>query len=102
MGVLLEMFTIKVIKFLVTLSLYLALFAFFCHFYLIEQMTDYFKRNKIVSSRIEEVKVLEPPTFTICIDPPFKTSVAEKYGYDDQMDVFKKDVPDTTYEERFT
>ena len=96
------MLTIEVIKVLVTLSLYLALFAFFCHFYLIEQMTDYFKRNKIVSSRIEEVKVLEPPTFTICIDPPFKTSVAEKYGYDDQMDVFKKDVPNITYAERFT
>ena len=96
------MFTVKVIKILATLCLYLALFAFFCYFYLIEQMTDYFKRNMIVTSRIEEVDVLEPPTFTICIDPPFKTSVAAKYDYADQADIFRKDVPKTSFADRFT
>lgn len=64
-------------------------------------MTDYFKRNMIVSSRIEEVDVLEPPTITICTDPPFKTSVATKYNYSDQKDIFSKDVPGTIYAERF-
>ena len=41
---------------------------------MIDIMSDFFKRRTTITSQIEEVKELEPPTFTICLDPPFKTS----------------------------
>ena len=41
---------------------------------MIDIMSDFFKRRTTITSQIEGVKELEPPTFTICLDPPFKTS----------------------------
>ena len=37
-------------------------------------MTDFIKGRTTMTSRIEEVKSLEPPTVTICFYPPYKPS----------------------------
>ena len=68
---------------------------------MIDQMTDFFKGRTTVTSRLQKASELEPPTITICLDPPFKTSVAKIYDFASKYDIFAKDVPNTTYEERF-
>ena len=64
-------------------------------------MTDFLLRRTTVTSRIEQVSELDPPTLTICIDPPFKISLAKKYNFSNQFNIFFKDYNDSTYQERF-
>ena len=81
------------IKLLLTVVLYLLLLFLFCYFYFISQLTDFFKGRATITSRIEKPNTLEPPTLTICFDPPFKTSIARQFGLVDHFDYREKDLP---------
>ena len=89
-------------KVLIKVSLYFTLFALFCYFYLLEEVDNYFKGRNTVTSRAEEATVLEPPTFTLCVDPPLKMSVAKRYNFTDNRDLFYKDVANKSIAEKFT
>ena len=74
----------KLIKVGLRVVVYLLLLALFSYFYMVEQMSDFFKGRTTLTSRTEEVDKLEPPTTTICMSPTMKKSVAEQlkfYGW---------------------
>ena len=91
-----KMLAIKWIKILTRLILYILLFAFFCYFYMIEQMSDYIKGRTTVTSRFEEVEYLEPPTITLCMHPLFKPTKMAASGLTDQYDVLFTDFTNDT------
>ena len=64
-------------------------------------MSDFFKRRLTIASIREEVKALEPPTFTICLDPPFKASEYLGYKLNTPEDIFWNDFPNETLAQRF-
>ena len=90
---------IKWIKVGVRVVLYLALFTFFSYFYMVEQMSDFFKGRTTLTSRTEVVKTLEPPTATICFRPALKRSVAKQFNLSKNTDVLDIDIPNFTYPE---
>ena len=93
---------LQCIKLLVTILLYLLLLILFCLFYLVDQMEDFIQGRTTITSRLEKVKSLEPPTLTLCFDPPFKTSVARKFGLVHHYDYRYKALPNgTDYGQRF-
>ena len=71
----------------------------FVSFYLQDQMSDFLLRRTTVTSRIEQVNELDPPTLTICIDPPFKISLAKKYNLKVISDTAQ--APGALYHERY-
>ena len=89
------------IKILAKILFYLFLLVFFCQFYFIGQMRDFFRRRTTIASRREEVKALEPPTFTICLNPPFKASEYSGYKLNTPEDIFWNDFPNETLGQRF-
>ena len=64
-------------------------------------MSDFFKRRTTIASRREEVKALEPPTFTICLDPPFKASEYSAYKLNYPNEISWYDFPNETLGQRF-
>ena len=76
---------LQCIKLLVTILLYLLLLILFCLFYLVDQMEDFIQGRTTITSRLEKVNFLEPPTLTLCFDPPFKLSIFEKYGVNEAL-----------------
>ena len=60
---------------------YLLLLALFSYFYMVDQLSDFFKGRTTLTSRTEEVDELEPPTTTICMSPPMKKSVAKQLKF---------------------
>ena len=65
-------------------------------------MTDFFKGRTTITSRIERPNTLEPPTMTICFDPPFKTSVARQFGLVEHFDYRVLELPSgISYGQRF-
>ena len=89
------------IKVLAKTVFYLFLLVFFCIFFFIDQMSDFFQRRTTISSRMEEVKILEPPMFTICLDPPFKSSKYLGYKLNTPADILFNDFPNETIGQRF-
>ena len=89
------------LKILVKTLFYLFLLVFFCLFYFIGQMSDFFKRRTTIADRREDVKALEPPTFTICLDPPFKASEYSDYNLSYPFEIFWHDFPNETLGQRF-
>ena len=79
---------------------HLILFILFVQFYLIEQMGDYIKDRATTTSRLEQVSVIDFPTLTICMDPPFKPSVVSKYGFKSSGEAAVTDVPNATLLEK--
>ena len=77
----------KYIKIFLQITLYLALLGLFIKSYLIEQITDFVAKRKTITSRFEKVTELEFPTITICLDPPQKSSVAKKFGFEKQVEI---------------
>ena len=67
-------------KFIIQCILYLILLIVFVNFYLIDEMVNYAKGSTTLSSRTEKVEYLAAPYMTICLEPPFKTSILKKYG----------------------
>ena len=70
----------NVTKWIATLVVYILLLIFFIYFYLVDQMNDYFMDRTTVSSRLESVDILEPPTIVTCVRPRYKPSVSSQYG----------------------
>ena len=65
-------------------------------------MEDFIKGRTTITSRMLETDKLEPPTLTLCFDPPFKTSVARKFGLVQHYDYRNKALPNgTDYGQRF-
>ena len=65
-------------------------------------MEDFIKGRTTITSRMLETDKLEPPTLTLCFDPPFKTSVARKFGLVQHYDYRIKALPNgTDYGQRF-
>ena len=64
-------------------------------------MSYFFKRRTTIASQREEVKALEPPTFTICLDPPFKASEYLGYKLNTPEEIFFHDFPNETLGQRF-
>ena len=65
-------------------------------------MADFIAARTTITSRIEKTDFLEPPTLTLCFDPPFKTSVARKFGLVSHYDYRSKALPNgTDYGQRF-
>ena len=91
----------KWLKILVKTVIYLLLLTFFCYFYLIGQMNDFFKKRTTVTSRLEKVKALEPPTMTFCLEPPFKSSAFLPYKLTKAADILYHDFPNETLGQRF-
>ena len=85
------MLPVKWIKIIARILLYLILFAFFCYFYMIDQMSDFIKGRTTVTSRIEKVESLEPPTVTICMNPPYKSSKLKFFGLNNFYQLYKVD-----------
>ena len=77
-----NMLSLKWIKLLSIIILYVLLFILFCYFYIIDQMNDFIKGRTTVASRIEKVESVEPPTVTICLNPPYKSSKLTSFGLD--------------------
>ena len=93
---------LKCIKLLASILLYLLLLVLFCLFYLVGQMEDFIKGRTTITSRLEKAEYLEPPTLTLCFDPPFKTSVARNFGLVHHYDYRNKALPNgTDYGQRF-
>ena len=63
---------------------------------MIDQMSDFIKGRTTVTSRIEEVKSLEPPTVTVCFYPPYKQSKLIELGITNPYDK----AFNTSFEER--
>ena len=81
----------------VRVVVYLLLLALFSYFYLVEQMSDYFKGRTTLTSRAEEVESLEVPTATICMSAPsIKRSVALQLGLNSTTQIFFEDIPKAT------
>ena len=63
---------------------------------MIDQMSDFIKGRTTVTSRIEKVESLEPPTVTICLNPPYKPSKLISFGLDEinilLLDVYGKEL----------
>ena len=91
----------KLIEIVVGIFLYLVLLFLFAYFYMIDQLNDFFKGRTTVTFRLEEAKTIEPPTITICVDPPLKKSVAAQFDFKDSYDLFFKDVPKVSFKEKF-
>ena len=91
-----KMAAIKWIIIFAKVILYVTLFTFFTYFYMVNQMSDFFKR-RTTEARQTDVPtiVLEPPTITICLKPTLKTSVAKEYGVatNDEGDFLFKNIP---------
>ena len=64
-------------------------------------MSDFFKRRTTIADRREKVKALEPPTFTICLYPPFKASKYSAYNLSTPPEIFFYDFPNETLAQRF-
>ena len=47
---------------------------------MIDQMSDFVKGRTTLTSRIEEVEDLEPPTVMVCLNPPFKPTKLALFG----------------------
>ena len=90
-----------ILKILSRIVIYACLAAFFFAFYLQDQMSDFLLRRTTVTSRIEQVSELDPPTLTICMDPPFKVSFAKKFNFSNQFAIFFGDYNFSSYQERF-
>ena len=72
---------VEIIKAFAQIILYLALGTFFICFYMLDQMSDYFKSQTTEAKQTDvPTTVLEPPTLTICLNPSLKTSVAKELG----------------------
>ena len=72
---------VKWIKVGLRVVVYLLLLALFSYFYMVEQMSDFFKGRTTLTSRKEEVDELEAPTTTICMSPSMKKSVTKQLGF---------------------
>ena len=70
----------KWVKRFVRVLLYCSLVAVFVHFYLIDELTDFFEKRTTITSKTEKAKTLEPPTVTVCPNPGCKTSVAREWN----------------------
>ena len=46
-------------------------------------MREPFLRTLFIN--LESIEEIEPPTVTVCFDPPFKPSVFEKYGVNEAL-----------------
>ena len=64
-------------------------------------MSDFLKKRTTVTSRIEKVKALEPPTMTFCLEPPFKPSAFLPYKLKTAKEIFFYDFPNETLGQRF-
>ena len=95
------MLALKWIKILARILLYVTLFAFFCSFYMIDQMRDFVKGRTTLTSRIEEVESLEPPTVTVCMYPPYKPSKLASFSVTEPgLVMFDKDLNNTNLKNR--
>ena len=102
MVIALETMDLKCIKLLVDIVIYLLLLVFFWIFFMHGQLRDFIRARTTITSRMERTDSLEPPTLTLCFDPPFKTSVARKFGLVHHYDFRNKALPNgTDYGERF-
>ena len=95
-----SMIKLALIKIGVRVVVYLLLFALFSYFYLVEQMSDFFKGRTTLTSRTEEVEALEAPTAIICMSAPsIKRSVAIQLKLNSTTQMFFKDIPNATFPE---
>ena len=53
---------------------------------MIDQLSDFIKGRTMVTSRIEDVESLEPPTVTVCFYPPYKSSKLIELGITNPYD----------------
>ena len=91
---------LTLIKVGVRVVVYLSLLALFSYFYLVEQMSDYFKGRTTLTSRTEEVEALEAPTAIICMSAPsIKKSVALQLNLNSTTQIFFEDIPNATFRE---
>ena len=91
----------KVVKYFLKALIYFGLFFVFCYFYMVDQMNDFIRGRRTVSSRFEEAEVLEPPTITICMDIPLKPSVSNQYGFANQYSLIFGNKPNLSNPEKF-
>ena len=73
----------------------------FIYFFMIDQMITFMKSRTTITRRVENVKSVEFPTFTICFEPATKLSVAKKYGFENINDKFYQDIPNKTLPQVF-
>ena len=96
------MIPLRWVKILAKILLFVLLFIFLCNFYLVDHLTDYFKHRTTVTSRYETKEILEPPLITICMEPAFKHSIGNEFGFWYNFDVFQKQVPNLTFPQAYS
>ena len=92
----------KWFKIVVKIALFAILLILFCHFYMVDQLTDYFRHRTTMTSRFETKDSFEPPLITICTEPVFKQSVGKKFGFWYNFHVFEKQVPNLTFPQAYS
>ena len=93
---------VKWIKILARVIIFVILFIFLCNFYLVGQLSDYFKHRTTVTSRHETKTSLEPPLITVCTEPTFKQSVGNEFGFWYNPDVYENKIPNLTFPQTFS
>ena len=80
--------------------LYLILMIIFVLFYMHDQLKDFFEARTTITSKIVQAHQIEFPTIIICMNPARKLSKAQKYGFKESDDLFYKEVPNSTLDQR--
>ena len=91
----------EVSKIILQMLIYTGLLVCFIYFFMKDQMDTFLKGRTTITRRVENVKTVEFPTITICLDPATKLSVAKKYGFKSHNHKFSKEVPNKTLPEVF-
>ena len=90
-----------VLKILLQVSVFLILFTCFVFFFMKDQMAAFVKGRTTTTRRVEIAAEIEFPTIIICFDPPTKSSVAQKYGFQNHNEKFLVDLPNKNLTEVF-
>ena len=85
-------YVVRYRKLICKVFLYLLLLIIYINFYLIDEILNYAKGSKTVSSQTIEVDFLQSPYITLCFTPIFKPSIVQNYGFPDNDDVRFMDV----------
>ena len=90
-----------VLKIFLEVLIFLILFTCFVFFFLKDQMAAFVKGRTTTTRRVENAAEVEFPTIIICFDPPTKSSVAQKYGFQSHNEKYSVDFPNKSLSDVF-
>ena len=90
-----------VLKIFLEVFIFLILFTCFVFFFLKDQMAAFVKGRTTTTRRVENAAEVEFPTIIICFDPPTKSSVAQKYGFQSHNEKYSVNFPNKSLTDVF-